>query len=149
MVQIMACHHAIPWINDNLLSIGHPEANRNQNGKFSFKKIHFKTSSAKWQPLFSGINELIQPPTFLADVPQCNCSPSGASWESALECGHGFADAWPLASSMSHRSSGVPNHCRAKQWTWLPLRNKSWKCDHPRTQWQCQNRARLKRLTCC
>ena len=53
---------AIIWTNAGLLSIGPIETNFNEISMeihtFSFKKIHFKMSSGKWQPFRVDLNVL-------------------------------------------------------------------------------------------
>ena len=53
---------AIIWTNDGLLLIGHLGTHFSEISSeihiFSFKKMHFKASSAKWRPSCLGLNEL-------------------------------------------------------------------------------------------
>ena len=53
---------AIIWTNAGILLIGHLGTNFNEIligiQTFSFKKLHLKTSSAKWRPFCLGLNEL-------------------------------------------------------------------------------------------
>ena len=54
---------AIIWTNAGILSIGPLGTNSNEISigiqAFSFKKMHFKMSSAKWRPFCLGLNEII------------------------------------------------------------------------------------------
>ena len=54
---------AIIWINDGILAIGPLGTNfseiLSEIHTFSFKKMHFKTQSAKWWPFCLGLNVLI------------------------------------------------------------------------------------------
>ena len=53
---------AIIWTNDGILLTATQGANYSENSIeihiFSFKKIHFKMSSGKWQPFCLGLNVL-------------------------------------------------------------------------------------------
>ena len=53
---------AIIWINARILFIGHVGTNfseiSNETLTFSFKKMHFTASSAKWRPFCLGLNVL-------------------------------------------------------------------------------------------
>ena len=55
-------HQAIIWTNDGILLIGPLGTNiseiLSEIHTFSFKKMHFKTSSAKWRPFCLGLNVL-------------------------------------------------------------------------------------------
>ena len=55
-------HQAITWTNDGILIIGPLGTNFSESligiQTFSFKKIHLKMSSAKWRPLWLGLNVL-------------------------------------------------------------------------------------------
>ena len=54
---------AIIWTNDEILLIGHLRTNLSEIlskvHTFPFKKMHLKTSSAKWRPFCLGLNVLI------------------------------------------------------------------------------------------
>ena len=55
-------HQAIIWTNDGILLIGPVGTNFSENRSkihtFSFKKMHLKTSSAKWRPFCLGLDVL-------------------------------------------------------------------------------------------
>ena len=57
---------AITWTNAGILLIGPLRTNVSESlsgiQTFSFKKMHLKTSSAKWRPFYFGLNVLIRPP---------------------------------------------------------------------------------------
>ena len=65
---------AIIWTNAGILSIGPLGTNFNEISigiqRFSFKKMHFKMSSAKWRPFCLGLNVLME---CCRDICWCRC----------------------------------------------------------------------------
>ena len=63
-------HQAIIWTNAGILSIGHLGTNFSEIlieiHTFSFKKMHLKRSSGKWQPFCLGLNVLRMILTYIA-----------------------------------------------------------------------------------
>ena len=75
-------HQAIIWTNAGILSIG-PLGTANFSEisigikRFSFKKMHFKMSSAKWRPFCLGLNELIRFPSVFKQLEMSQIAANG------------------------------------------------------------------------